>query len=105
MQYQTIALELLEHRPEIYDQLRSKRMLLPTLDFYSWELKASHEVWKIRLSQERPGSNDSQIASEALEIALAELESSLPPAFPPDENGPLSLDAAMAFLRRHTPPA
>ena len=80
-------------------------MLLPTLNHYSSELKTSHEAWKDRLLQAKPGSSPSQIASEALEIALKELEDSLPPASPPDETEPLSLDAAMAFIRRHMPPA
>ena len=64
MQYKTIVLELLEQCPEMYDQLRSKRMLLPTLNFYAGELKASHEAWKIRLSQDRPGSNESQMGQQ-----------------------------------------
>ena len=44
----------------------------------------------------------SQVASEALEFALHELESRLPPALPPDDEA-LSLDAVMAFLCRPTP--
>ena len=103
MQYKTIVLELLQ-RAEIHDQLRKQRMLLSTLDRYSCELKTSHEAWKDRLLQAKPGSSQSQIASEAMEIALKELEDSLPPASPPDETEPLSLDAAMAFIRGRTPP-
>jgi hypothetical protein len=105
MLYKTMILELIKERPEMYDQLRKKRLLLPTLDRYAGELKSSHETWKACLLEAKPGSAASQIASEALEMALKELEASLPPASPPDEDTPLSLDAAMAFLRRHTPPA
>jgi hypothetical protein len=105
MQYKTIVLELLQQRPEMHNQLRSKRMLLPTLERYASELKASHEAWKDHLSQARPGSDRSQIASEALEIALKELQDRLPSGSPPDENEPLSVEGAMAFIRRHTPPA
>lgn len=105
MQYKTIILQLLQQRQEIHDQLRSQRMLLPTLERYASQLKTRHEAWKDRLSQEKPGSDASQIASEALEIALKELEDSLPSGPPPDESEPLSLEAAMAFIRRHTPPA
>ena len=103
MQYKTIVLGLLEQHPEIREPFLRNRTLLSMLDRYAGELKTSHEAWKLQLSQARPDSDPSQIASEALEIALAELESCLPSGSPPDENEPLSLDAAMAFLRRHTP--
>ena len=46
MQYKTIVLELLQQRPEMHDQLRRNRMLLPTLELYASELKTSHEAWK-----------------------------------------------------------
>jgi hypothetical protein len=105
MQYKTIVLGLLEQYPQLHEELRKKRMLLSTVEVYSRELKASHEAQKTLLSQAKPGSNESQIASEALEIALEELENSLATASPPNENEAISLDQAMAFLRRHTPPA
>jgi hypothetical protein len=104
MHYKTIVLELLQQRPAIYEPLRSRRMLLPAVERLASELKAGHEAWKESLTQERPGS-PSQIASEALELALQELEGSLPPASSPAEDDPLSFDAAMAFLRRPTPSA
>ncbi|MCI0657282.1 MAG: hypothetical protein L0170_09455 [Acidobacteria bacterium] len=104
MQYKTIILELLQQRPEIHEQLRQKRILLPTLELFGSELKTRHEAWKERLSQAKPGSEESQIASEALEMALQGLEDLLPSGSPPEDNEPLSLDAAMAFLRHHTPP-
>jgi hypothetical protein len=104
MLYKTIILELLEQRPEMHEQLRSNRTLLPTLERYARELKTRHETWKERLAQAKPGSDPSQIASETLEIALKEVEDRLPGASP-EEKEPLSLEAAMAFLRRHTPPA
>ena len=104
MHYKTICLQMIQDRPEMYDQLLRKRMLLPTLERYAVQLRTSHLEWKELLSQARPGS-ESQIASEAMEIALKELEDSLPAAIPPGENEVLSLDAAMAFLNRPTPPA
>src|SRR5690242_16134845 len=104
MNYKTMVLELLQERPPIYDRLRRERMLLLAVEYYAKGLKASHEDQKILLAQARPGSHPSQIASEALEIALQELEDSLPAASA-DANDLPSLDAAMAFLRRHTPPA
>lgn len=105
MLYKTIVLELLNQRPKMQEQLRRTGNLLPTLEHYAEELKASHEAWKEILNLGQPGTNPSQIASAALEIALKKLEDRLPPASSPDAIGPLSLEAAMAFVRRHTPPA
>ena len=102
MQYKTIILELLQQRPEIHDHLRKNRMLLQTLEFYAKELKTSHEAWKETLDQARPGSDPTQIASEALEMALKELEDRLPSGSHPEGNEPLSLDGAMAFILGRT---
>jgi hypothetical protein len=103
MYYKTMVLELLKQHPQIHKRLRSQRMLLPTLDRYASQLRTHHEAWMHRLSQAKPGSYQSQIASEALEIALKELEDSLHSGSPPDEKEPLSLDGAMAFIRGRTP--
>ena len=102
MQYKTIILELLQQRPEIHEQLRMSRKLLTTVEHYARELKTSHEAWKETLGQERPGSDQSQIASEAMEMALKELEDRLPPASLRNDNEALSLDAAMTFILGHT---
>ena len=102
MQYKTIILELIQQRPEMHEQLRKDRKLLSTVELYARELKTSHEAWKETLGQERPGSDQSQIASEAMEMALKELEDRLPTASQPTDNEPLSLDAAMASIRNHT---
>ncbi|MGA2500337.1 MAG: hypothetical protein ABSH20_21555 [Tepidisphaeraceae bacterium] len=100
MQYMSIIHELLQQRPRIREQLRKSRKLLPTVELYAKELKASHEGWKQMLVQLRPGSNQSQIASEAMELALKEMEDRLPSASSPDANAGQVLDAAMLFLRR-----
>jgi hypothetical protein len=105
MRYKTMVLELLQQCPVTYDRLRIHRTLLPTLEDMARELKDRHETWKEFLAQAKPGRDASQIASEALEIALKELTDRLPSEFPPDESEPPSLDGAMAFTRRHTPPA
>ena len=105
MKYKTIVLGLLQDRPHIYDQLLSNRTLLPALERYATELRDSHHAWQDRLLQARPGSDVSQIASEALEIALQELEECLPSASIPNETELFSLEAAMAFISHHTPPA
>jgi len=102
MQYKTMVHELLKERTQLHEQLRKERTLLPVIERHARELRESHEAWKELLSQLRPGSDKSQIASEALEIALKELEDRLPSASPRDDQDPLILDAAMLFLRRHT---
>jgi hypothetical protein len=103
MLYKTIILELLQQRPQIHEKLRQERKLLPTLEKYARELKASHEIWKEILSQAIPESAKSQLSSEAMEIALQEMEHRLSLELPPSDSEPLSLDAAMAFLRKNTP--
>jgi uncharacterized protein YfaS (alpha-2-macroglobulin family) len=102
MKYKTIILELLQQRPQMHEELRKNRKLLATLEAYARELKTSHEAWRELLSPLRPGSEESQIASEALEIALKELEDRLPSDSPRNEQEALFLDAAMLFIRRHT---
>ncbi len=100
MQYKTIALELLEQRPEIYQQLRKNRRLLSAVELHARELKKNHEAWKVELSQASPGSDPQQIASEAMEMAVQDLKDCIDFASPPDENESLSLEAAMAFISR-----
>jgi len=107
MQYKTIMLELVQEYPSLYDQLRTSRSLLQTMERYANVLKDLHSSHMDTLSQTQPGSHPSQIASQALELALQDLRDTfaavLPNADVPEE--PCSLDAAMAFLRRPTPPA
>ena len=104
MQYKTICLQMIQDRPEMYDRLLKQRTLLPTLERFARQLRSSHLDWKERLLRAKPGGSDSQIASEALELALRQL--GLSSASPPPTDGePFPLDDAMAYLRRHTPPA
>ncbi len=103
MQYKTIVLELLEQNPELYERLRKNRILLATLDLYATELATRHVAWERLIARTKPGSSQGQIASEALELAVEELKDCLNSASPPHETDSLSLDEAMAFLRRHTP--
>ena len=102
MQYKTIVLELLWERAQLHQQLRQTHRLLPTLETLARELKASHETRKETLAQAKPDSQPSQIASEALEMAIKELEDRLPSVSPLDEGEPLSLDQAMAFVLSHS---
>ena len=102
MHYKTIIHEFLQQRPEMREHLRKNRQLLPTLERFARELKTSHEAWMELLSQLRPGSDRSQIASEALELALKETEDRLPSASYQDGKEAQLLDATMLFLRRPT---
>jgi hypothetical protein len=101
MMYKTICLSLLEQRPDIYNQLRQSRTLLPTLNRLAGELKGRHQAWMQELQETRPGS-DSQIAGEAMELAVQEMEDRL--SADSEEEARDFLDAAMAHLRP-TPPA
>jgi hypothetical protein len=106
MLYKTIVLELLQNRPQIHEKLRRQRMVLTTMEYYAHELKALHEAWKQRLSQTRPQRDASRIASEAMELALYELEALLPSdSSSADEDQP-SLDDFLTWLKeQRIPPA
>lgn len=103
MQYKTIIHELLQQRPQMHEQLRKDRKLLTMLEFYARELKTSHERWMELLGQMRPGSDPIQVSSEALELALKEMEDRLAAESVQSASETLFLDAAMLFLRRPTP--
>ena len=102
MQYKTIVLELLKERKELHEQLRLTRRLLPTMETCARELKIRLEHWKETLATATPESDPSQISSEAMEMALAELEDRLPSVHPQPDEEALSLDQAMAFVRSHS---
>lgn len=103
MLYKTIVLEMLEQRTQLHERLRRERKLLTTLENYARELKASHESWKETLSQARPGSDASQISSEAMELALQELADRLPPVSESGEKELPTLDQVTATLLPRTP--
>ena len=105
MHCKIMVLELIQQYPQLHDELRRQKKMLAALDQYASWLSDRHAAWKSLLWQTRPGSQESQIATEALELALKDLEDSLASASPPDEDSPLSLEAAMEFLHRHSPPA
>ena len=102
--YKTIVLRLLEDRPEMHDRLHRNRTLLRAVNHSAGQLKASHEVWKERLARTNPGESECQIASEALELAIEELEDNLTSGVQADGGQPLTLDGAMAFIRSRPPP-
>ena len=98
MQYMTIIHELLQQQTPIYEQLRKERRLLATVESYAKELKARHDAWAKMLTPLRPSSHPAQIASEALEYALKEVEGHLPSELE-EEEAHQFLDAAMLFRR------
>jgi hypothetical protein len=98
MHYKTIVLALLQQRTEMHKRLRQERKLLTTLELYARELKRSHEAFKDLLSA-IPSYEPSQISSQAMEMAVRELEDRLPPVSRPHEEDAFSLDMAMAYLR------
>ena len=100
MHYKTIIHQLLLARPQMHECLRKERKLLTTLETLARELRESHQAWKELLAGNHPGSDPSQIASQAMEMALKDLEDRLPPELPQDEV--FSLDEAMAYLQRPT---
>jgi hypothetical protein len=104
-QYKTLTLQLLRQYPSIHNQLKDSRILSPVLDHYSKELKKCHEAWMDSLSESKPGSDPSQIGAEAMELALQEVEDRLPSELPPDGSASLTLDGAIAYLRKGIPPA
>ena len=103
MHYKTIVLDLLKQRKELYDQLRTSRQLLPTLDALATELRDHHLALTESLVQANPCGDPSQMPSQALELAVKDLEDCLPSSFPQNVQEPLTLDQAMAFIRSHMP--
>ena len=101
MQYKTIALELLKQQTELHELLRSKRQLQTTLEYYSQQLKDSHETWKETLSQVKPGTDPNQINSQALELAINDLEERLRTVSPQDDGELPALDNLIAYLLGH----
>ncbi len=103
MHYKTIILELLQQRTHMHEQLRKERRLLTTMEKLAGELRTRHQFWTEIFAAATPGSNPSQVSSQALEMALKELEDRLPPALPADEEAAaLSLYKAMASVLHHT---
>lgn len=104
MRYQSIMLDLLECHPNIQATLLDQRLTPAILTEMANHLQASHQFWIQELTRKRPGSAE-QIASEALELALDDLKQQFQARRTPSLDSTFSLDDAMAYLRRHTPPA
>ena len=105
MHYKTIILERIRQDRDLHHSLKQSGSLAATLDRSAQELKRLHEALKADLAMARPEKDPSSITSEALEMALNEMESRFVSASPSDDANSLSLEGAMAFLRRATPSA
>ncbi len=105
MQYKTIVLELLLQHPQMYEELRSTKRLLTAMDTYASDLKARHDAWTRILHWNRPTSTPEQLSSAALELAIQDLQDRFPCEATMEADEAPSLDAAMSYLRRHTPHA
>jgi hypothetical protein len=103
MHYKTIIHALLTRRTLLHERLRRHRQLLPAMERLSRQLKERHEFWMATLSHSDLNSDPVQISSQALELALREVEDQLPPESEGNEDETLSLDAAMAFLGKASP--
>jgi hypothetical protein len=103
MQYKTIVLRLLEENHTTYDQLRRERLALAALVHYSWELKARHQGWIEELRRASPKSDPSQISSQALELALRDLQADLPNESTPSDAGTSRQHDLVTALRHSSP--
>ena len=104
MQYKTIILGLIQQQPELHEQLKESRTLLSTLDQLAIRLRQHHLGLVEQLRRRHPQSDEAQLSSEAMEVAVKQFEEALSNA-PQADEPELSLDEAMAFIKRHSPPA
>jgi len=104
MRYKTIVLELIGLRPGLHERLASSGRLGSTMEELARQLRDRHLQLIEQLRRVRPKSADVQLSSEAMEIAVHELELDLDSESPENNEAVFSLDAAMAYVRKHTPP-
>src|SRR5262249_35850751 len=83
------------------DRLRSSNRLLTAMESYARDLKAAHEAWKQAIARKRPDSDSSHIASEAMELAIDDLQARLHSASPKAGAELIPIDALMSHARRH----
>ena len=102
MPYKTIIIELLRQQPWLHGRLRRKRQVLAVVNHYAGELKTRHEHWKVALPTSQPDIDPTQLASAALEMALAEVNPRLRSASLPGEKNPSSSGGAKARSRKRT---
>lgn len=100
MHYKTITLGLIEQHPALHQQLMAKRALPQVLHQLATALARCHHDW-ITALQASLVSNPTQLSQMAMELAVQELQECLPSES--DELEPFPFEAAIAFIRRHTP--
>jgi hypothetical protein len=83
--YRTMVLEMIQHQPSLHDRLRREGCLLATVDRLGAELRDRHLGLKQSLTEAHPDRDPDQVSQEAMEIALAELGTSLPTASPNED--------------------
>jgi hypothetical protein len=103
LHYKGIILEWLVEHPAVYRRLLKKRLLKTTLKVYASKLMERHYVWQRRLAHMNPPRELSQLADDALPVALKELEYSLLAGLPPEQVKPLPMLEAMALVKRRSP--
>jgi len=103
MQYKTIVLELIRQHRSLHERLRQSDTLLTTLDEMALQLRSRHLELIEAFSQQTPGVDPDQFKHPAFEMALSELADSLASDSVSADSETFSLDAAMAYLRRHSP--
>ena len=104
MQYQTIVLELIQDRPLLQNKLITSNSLLSTTEQLAAELRENHLQILSQLQQAEPNQSSIQHRSEAMEIAVNQLIESLDDNQESEASETFSLDGAMTYIKRHTPP-
>ena len=101
MLYKTILLELIESRPELHARLKHQKAVQATVERLALDLKSRHAEWMDSLQQSNPDLDPIQLASQAGELALQEIEEQLEDETP-ETDETFSLDGAMAYLQRRS---
>ncbi len=90
MRYKSMMLELLEEYPALHDLLRRDRTLLATMEAWAVKLRDQHLSWIEMLRLKHPASDPTQRASEALELAVRDIQDRLRVEFSLSEQEPLA---------------
>lgn len=101
MLYKTIILQLLEDRPQIYNQLKAERKSLATIEALALQLKAEQQAVLADLKQACPEVDQTQLASQSLELALAELVAELDRSLHPEPDKDSSSEQTKGFTLDH----
>jgi type II secretory pathway component PulM len=78
MLYKTIAQGLIEARPKYHQHLQQTHQLLKTIENLATDLMKLHMQHIDRLKHQNPDSSLEQVSSEAAEMAICDLQLTLP---------------------------